>query len=79
MPELKKLNRKYFSIIFAGIMSFFMSGIISLLTVLFENGFSIESVMEFLDVWKYSFPFAFLIAQIITPLARKITSTVVES
>jgi hypothetical protein len=76
---MKKLHKRYFSFVFASIMSFLMSGIISFLIVLFEFGFNDGLLMKFISAWQFSLPFAFVVAQFIAPLVRKVTSLLVES
>jgi hypothetical protein len=75
---VKKLNKKYFTFVFATLMSILMSGIISFTIVCFEFGFVEGLFMKFLQAWQFSLPFAFVVAQFIAPIVRRITLRIVE-
>jgi hypothetical protein len=55
-----------------------MSGIISFTIVCFEFGFVEGLFMKFLQAWQFSLPFAFVVAQFIAPIVRRITLRIVE-
>jgi len=76
---VKKLNKKYFTFVFASFMSALMSGIISFCITSYEFGFTNGLFMKFLGAWQFSFPFAFVVAQFVAPLVRKITLRLVEA
>lgn len=75
---MKKLPRKYFTFVFASFMSVLMSGIISFIIVCFEFGFTEGLFMKFISAWQFSLPFAFVVAQIIAPIVRRMTLIIVE-
>lgn len=60
-------------------MSMLMSGIISFCIVAYEFGFSDGLMMKFLGAWQFSLPFAFVVAQFVAPLVRKITLKLVDA
>lgn len=75
---LKKLNKKYFTFVFASFMSFLMSGIISLCITTYEYGLTSTLVSQFFKAWQVAFPVAFVVAQFVAPVVRKMTSKFVE-
>jgi len=75
---MKKLDKKYFTFVFASFMSVLMSGIISFCVTVFEFGFSEGLALRFLGAWQSSLPFAFIVAQFVAPVVRKITLMLVE-
>jgi hypothetical protein len=75
---MKKLHKRYFTFVFASLMSFFMSGIISFTIVCYEFGFADGLFVKFLSAWQFSLPFAFIIAQLIAPCVRIVTLKIVE-
>lgn len=60
-------------------MSILMSGIISFCIVFYEFGFSDGLFMKFIAAWRFSLPFAFIVAQFVAPIVRKITLKLVEA
>jgi hypothetical protein len=75
---MKKINKRYFNFIFALFMSILMSGMMTLCITIYQFGFVDDVLMKFLGAWRFSFPFAFVISQGITPFVRKITMCIVE-
>jgi hypothetical protein len=76
---MKKLPKKYFNFTFSLIMSALMSGLMTLCITIYQFELGVETWARFLGAWKFSFPFAFVISQIVTPVAQKLTGKVVES
>ena len=59
-------------------MSLLMSGIISFCITSYEFGFSDGLFMQFLKAWQVAFPVAFVVAQFVAPIVRKMTLKFVE-
>jgi len=55
-----------------------MSGIISFCITSYEFGFSDGLFMQFLKAWQVAFPVAFVVAQFVAPIVRKMTLKFVE-
>ena len=68
---MEKSLPKSYSFIFASIMSFLMSGIMTFAITFYQLGLRWEVVVDCLEAWKFAFPFAFVTAQVITPWVRK--------
>lgn len=75
---MKKLNRKYFTFIFATFMSVLMSCIMSFCITFYQFGFADGVFVKFLSAWQFSLPFAFVVAQFVAPVVRKLTMILVE-
>ncbi len=75
---MRKLDQKYFTFVFATFMSILVPGIMAFCIAYYERGFTEGFVKEAMEAWKYSLPFAFVAAQLVAPLVRKITISLVE-
>jgi hypothetical protein len=76
---MRKINKKYFNFIFALLVSILMSGLMTFCITLYQFGFVEEVGVPFLGAWRFSFPLAFVISQLITPIVRQITFVLVEA
>lgn len=76
---MRKINKRYFNVIFGLLVSILMSGLMTLCITLWQFGFVEQVWARFLGAWTFSFPFAFVISQITTPFVRKITFALVET
>jgi hypothetical protein len=76
---VKKIDKRYFTFVFASFMSVLMSAIISFCTTFYQFGFSEGIFMKFLAAWQFSLPFAFVAAQFVAPTVRKLTMIFVEA
>lgn len=76
---MKKINKRYFSFVFASLMSVLMSAIISLFITVYEFGFVDDILWKFLSAWQFALPVAFFAAHLVSPIVRKITQKLVEA
>ena len=75
---MKKIHKRYFSFVFALIMSALMSGMMCFLITAYQLGFTSNLFSKFLETWSFAFPFALITAQVMTPIVRKITTLIVD-
>lgn len=76
---MKKLHPKYFTFVFATLMSFLMSGLMSFTITFYQLGLSWDVMTRCFESWRFSFPLAFVAAQLVAPIVRRVTMKIVAA
>jgi hypothetical protein len=75
----KKLPKRYAAIIMPLILSMFMSGVVSAVSVLRANGINAQFFDLWPSAWGLSWMIAFPVVLVVFPIVRKIVSLIVET
>lgn len=76
---MRKVDKKYFSFVFAGLMAFFISGLVSSGITIIQFGMTETLATDILRAWSCAFPIAFVASQCVAPLVRRLTFSIVEN
>lgn len=76
--SIPKLPAKYAAWIMPLILSFLMSGTISLINLLINIGWVDGFFMKWLSVWMLSWAIAYPVVLIFLPFVRRLTGTIVD-
>ena len=76
--SLKKLPAKYAAWILPLILSFFMSGTLSLVNLWMRTGFISGFTMIWLETWMFSWLIAYPLVLMLLPVVRRLTGLIVD-
>ncbi len=73
------IHPRYAPVVFALLMAFFMSGIMSLVVTIINIGFTDVLIVSWLNSWPLTFAIAFPVIMVVSPVVKRIVMCLVAT